>query len=310
MFLLFCAVARSDDGILLTTSGSGFTPVTLIPNRTAKIDLAGRTAVILDAEPDSFIFTVTTDGTRYPSLVRPFPGKYVMVSGDILQLEAASVKTQLFLWILPPKTCSLSSSALTAEHSLSLRTKTSRHPENVCIFTQSTFSKASIDVLVKSADKHTKVEFFGAEGTSLQSCKLGKVCKTSSQSPFFLRIVGNPNKTLKVKINYDVDSPGSGINYCYFNPIPQLVKGMFQQWVQFLGGVDIACKSRAVDALEALEVLGIGFLVVFTVVIFLQCTELVDFVELIYPDPEKKRFASLKKDPYAGVVAEPGRDTV
>ena len=165
--LLLPPPALCDDSILLSATASGFTHLTIKPNITVSLPLGGRTAVVLDAEPESFIFTLITNGHSGPDLVRPFPGRHLLVTWDTLTLRSISGTVTLYLWILRPLTCSVASAALTAEHSLSIETKAKHHPPTVCIFTQALFKTASMDVRVKSKDQDTVVSFFGIDSAEV-----------------------------------------------------------------------------------------------------------------------------------------------
>jgi hypothetical protein len=297
-----------DDSILLSATASGFTPLTIKPNITVSLPLGGRTAVILDAEPESFIFTLITNNHRDPGFVRPFPGRHLLLAGDTLSLRSASGSVTLYLWILRQLTCSAASAALTAEHSLSIGAKAKHHPTTVCIFTQAQFKTASMDVRVKSKDQDTTVSFFGIDSAEvpIRMCKLGKRCVVESKAPFFMRIHGNANRSLSIDAKYQVSAPGSGVVYCSILSIPEFAGGLYRQIAQFLGGPSISCRSRAVETLVLIKRMVVVVCVATAIAVVLHVTGIINLFDVICPDEEKRRFENLKLDAYASRIDQAG----
>jgi hypothetical protein len=310
MLAALLVLSLCDDTLLLSTEASGFTTVSIKPNRTLKIEPAQRTADMLDAERDSFIFTVLRSGVELPDVVRPFPYASLLVTGDYLTLRSANGRSiTLSLWLLPPRTCGFASASMSAEHALSFSARMASKPVPICLFSQTRFDRAVMSMRLTTKDPDTSLAVFGVDSAieAKQGCVPGRPCKIESRSPFFVRLIGHPNRTLGIETEYEVTNPQGRVVYCSLLGIPELARDTFRVMGKFFGGAALSCQSQAVDALGVLKWVAIAALVAFGLLLALQVLGLVNIVDLLFPDFERRRFDSLKQNPYASAI-EPGDD--
>jgi hypothetical protein len=270
------------------------------------VDLAGRIAIIIDSPPDSFNYTITTAEGEVIHHSRPYPYRHFLITGSSVVLGAVFPRADLPIWILPEGTCGAGSAVLSSEHNLELTSWSSSHLDPLCLFTQAHFDEAELSVTVKSKDKHTSIEFYGASGAPERRSiyKLGEKCKNSADKPFFLRIRSNPNITLSVKLDYEIDDPAKGTVYCSVLSVPWIRDGGYNQITQVLGGVKFTCRSQALDVLGILGFLGLALLVAFVVVGCFHGWRLTNMGDWLFPDFEKQRFENLKKTPFANELGD------
>jgi hypothetical protein len=120
-----------------------------------------------------------------------------------------------------------------------------------------------------------------------------------------MRIFGNPNRSLAIETEYEVLNPRGSVVYCSVLGIPELNGETFRVMAEFPGEIDFKCHSRAVDALVGLK--WLGWIAVLGVVVAggLHASGIVNVVDWVFPDMEKKRFDDLKRNPYASAI-DPG----
>jgi hypothetical protein len=303
---LFLVSTLCDDNPVPTSTGSGFTHVTLNPQRTTSIALGGRTAVIVDAPLESFNYSLTTSTREIWQHSRPYAHPSLLVSGESLDLRAISRPVEVALWVLPRGLCGAGSAVLTSEHSLSLRSKSSSHHNPLCLFSQATFREAELVASVGSRDKAAKVAFYGARSgdDALKSCELGQRCSVRERLPFFLRVGARANQTLIIKVDYEVEHPAPGVVYCSVVSVPLARDGPYSVIQQVLGGLVFECRSQALDILGILGFGGLALLAVFVILGFFHAMRLVNVGDWMFPDVEKARFSSLKRDRYAAGIGD------
>jgi hypothetical protein len=308
MLLGLVAVSLCDDTLLLSTEASGFTTVAIKPNTTLKIELARRTAVILDADPDSFSFTVFRGDVQLSDVGRPFSYASLLVQGDYLMLRSAiGGPITLSLWLLPPRTCGFASASLSAEHFLSFQAHMRSQPVPICLFSQTRFDSAVMSVRLNTQDPDTSLAVFGVDSAvaAISICLPGRLCKIESRSPFFVRLIGHPNRSLEIDTEYKVVNPQGSVAYCSLLGIPELAGETFRIVGEFFGGATLSCQSRAAHALAVLKWFAVAALVGLGLALVLQGLHVVNFVDLLFPNFERRRFDSLKQNPYASVIVRP-----
>jgi hypothetical protein len=311
LLLLRCVVG-SDDNPLLTSTGSGFTHVFLKPGRSTTVALSGRTVVIIDAPADTFNYSITSSDNEVFHHPRPYPYRHLLVSGESLVLGAVSRSLELPLWVLPSGVCSVGSAVLSSEHFLSLKSKATRHPDPICLFSQAEFHEAELSALVRSRDKSAKVVVYGAKSGDepIAACALGQSCRVTERAPFFLRIRAHPNWTVNIKVSYEIEHPAQGTVYCSVLSVPWVRGTGYGQIAQVLGGMTFVCRSQALDILGILGFIGLALLALFITIGLLHSLRVVNVGDWLFPDFEKKRFDGLKKDPYATEFGDPHTEAV
>ncbi|OHS97992.1 hypothetical protein TRFO_09161 [Tritrichomonas foetus] len=141
--------------------------------------------------------------------------------------------------------------------------------------------------------------------TILQNCKSRKKCASIEHNPFFILLKIRPNKKVNLNIDYEVTEPAPETVYCSFSPVTALTSHGFVSMTSILGNGETNCESRANDILSLFKYFSIFVAVLIVLIFILQVTDTVDFGELLCPDADKKRFDSLKIDPYAGRIDTP-----
>jgi hypothetical protein len=219
--------ATCADDPLQSSTGSGFTRVAVSPNHTTTVALAGRTAVIVDAAPDLFNYSITTADNQVWAHPSAYPYRHLLLSGESLSLGAISERSEIPIWITPKDFCSNGTVALRALEALCLWAKLNRHQNPICIFSQPEFRSARLIATVKSRDKAAHIALYGAQSVSepLKTCRSGSRCELDADRPFLLRIESNPNKRLELKMEYRVTGAIPGAFACAALAVPWLRGG-------------------------------------------------------------------------------------
>jgi hypothetical protein len=159
---------------------------------------------------------------------------------------------------------------------------------------------------VKSKDKSADVVFYGSKSGDdiIETCLLGQKCKVTEHRPFFLRIHAYANSSIHLQLDYDVEQPASGTVYCSVLAIPWQKDQGLGQMMQVLGGLKFVCRSQALDILGILGFIGCALLAIFVGLGVLHGMKVIDVGDWLFGDGEKKRFDSLKKDPFANDLGD------
>lgn len=295
---------------LFTSTDTGYVTLKVISKRSLRVDLSERDIVILDAAPSSFAYSLTANNKRYDDIT--YPTRHLLLSGDTVNITSTSPDTVgLHAWLIPKGLCGNSSAALSSEYALTLHTRAKQHAGTFCIFSQTEFTESEMEFSVKTKDKDTTIEYYGADNGDepIKTCTHSSKCEVEQKKPYFLRVKSNPKTAMAMKLKYKVDHPESDQVYCSVLPIPLMIRGKFMQYIEFMGKPDLKCKSKAMDSLETFRKTALFITMVIVALVILQVTGVVNVGEIIFPDPEKIRFDNLKTNPFATRIDEPNRNS-
>jgi hypothetical protein len=111
---VFLSVAFADDS-LSSLRDRGFRRVSVRPSHNTSVALRGLTAVIFDAPPYLFHYSITTTDNQVWTYPDAFPYGHLLLSGDSLSPSTVSEGSEIPIWILPKGFCSNGTIALRTE---------------------------------------------------------------------------------------------------------------------------------------------------------------------------------------------------
>jgi predicted RNA-binding protein YlxR (DUF448 family) len=220
------------------------------------------------------------------------------VTGETLTVTSLVKHLGLPIWVLPDGVCSAASAVLTSEHFLAVKARLPSHAGTMCFFSQTGFHEADLLVYVKSKDRAATISIHSSTSPTGRPCWLGQHCRANEHAPFFVRIQADPNQSVRLGLSYEVDEPTPGGGTCSLPMIPWDSGKDSGTAGHSFPGLSLMCKSRVRDVVGVVGFIGLGILGLFLVMGCLHALEFVDVGEWLFPDEEKQRFDSLRRDPY------------
>jgi hypothetical protein len=221
------------------------------------------------------------------------------VTAETLIVDALIRRLELSIWVLPEGVCSATSVVLSGDRILAVKARLPTHAETMCFFSQTGFHQADLVVYIKSKDASATVSIHSSTSPTGRPCWLGEHCKANEHGPFFVWIRADPNRSVAIRLSYEVDDPAADAETCSLPIIPWDSGKDWGMAHQFIPKMALVCKSPARDIVGVIGFIGLGLLALFLVLGCLHALKLVNVGEWLFPDEEKQRFDSLRRDPYA-----------
>jgi hypothetical protein len=275
-----------------------FSRVSLTKGHPSSISPQDRTAVIVDAPPSSFNYSLTAFNSQSFHHSSPYASRHLLVTGETLTVGSLVRRLELSMWLLPDGVCSAASVVLSSARFLAVKARLPTHAGTMCFFSQTGFHEANLVVHVKSKDKGATISIHSATSPAARPCWLGEHCRANEHSPFFVRISADPNHSVGFRLSYEVDRPAPGAATCSLPIIPwDSGKGSGTGGDVF-PGVKLSCKSKARDIVGVVGFIGLAILGIFLIGGYLHALRFGNVNEWLFPDEEAPRLDSLRRLPY------------
>ena len=152
-----------------------------------------RTAVIVDAPANSFLYSVTTSNGQTFQHSSPCPSRHLLVTAETLIVDALIRRLELSIWVLPEGVCSATSVVLSSDRFLAVKARLPTHADTMCFFSQTGFHQADLVVYIKSKDASATVSIHSSTAPTGRPGRLGEHCKASEQGAWLAWIWGQKN---------------------------------------------------------------------------------------------------------------------
>lgn len=255
---------------------------------------------IFDEPPSSAIQFVTIDSANNSHQIPMNSLSHVMIFDTVLFVSTTkNVQYTLHYWLVPNNLCSGVSHSITADRLLSFEMKSAKIPSDFCVFSQSSSSSYSTDLIYLTDSNKEQISFYTYPTKPDLTCQKGKKCSFSSSSPFFIRFSDIAGHKFASSLVYKVRRNTLESFDCGFKAIPFMVDSNLQMQAGNLDVQNTRCLSSAEDALSNITLIAAGAIVAAMIILLLHCSGIINLKAIMGCQKEKERFNKLKENPYA-----------